>query len=50
MSLKGIENISNQEQVKLMILIGKTIIECVEKEDLRIEKEITKGIIAIEKA
>ena len=47
--IKEIQDIFALEQVKLMVLIGRTIMDCVEKEDLRIEEEIEKGMIAIEK-
>ena len=48
-SIKTIENIFALEQLKLLILIGQIIMNCIEEEDLRIEKEIQKGMIAIEK-
>ena len=49
-SIKTIENIFALEQLKLLILIGQIIMNCIEEEDLKNEKNIELGMISIEKA
>ena len=49
MTLKEIERIFQLEQVKLMILIGQTIMNVIEEEDLKNEKRIEEGMKIFEK-
>jgi len=45
----NLEN-DNLFKTKLMLLIAQTIFECVEEEDIRIEKDIELGMLLLEKA